>query len=166
MKLTTTHLVIGTAILVTILSVAAFNKFSIRKFEHSFFSKPIWYFSLAAVVFLLIGLTSFPANFHQISFKLVIATAMLLTSAVIIGGLVYLNCVATNVWFGIAGSVIQLPLLLATSVVAAPVLFIGGFIWVVGGAGHARPPEPKSYYQQQLDWYYDRMNPNGFHKKW
>lgn len=160
-----THLLAGTGIFVAIL-VYALNRYSMGKFQYAFFSKPTLYISLAASALLLGGIACIPVNIHAISVRLTASVLLAMATASIIVWLVYINCMATSIWFGLAGSIVQIPLLMAISIIAVPVLLVGAAIWIFGGAGRAQAPQPKSYYQQQMDWHYNRMNPNGFHKKW
>jgi len=158
------YLIAGGGIVLAAISFAL-NKRSSEKFEYAFFSKPALYISLAASAFLVGGLVSIPANHSQIGFTLVASVISILIAASIVLWLVYINCIATTIGFGLAGSVIQVPILMTISIIAIPILLIGGLIWLFGGAGRATPAEPKPFHQQQSEWYFNRMNPNGFHKK-
>ncbi|WKL15859.1 hypothetical protein QYQ99_26680 [Comamonas testosteroni] len=164
MKIQMVHMIAGGTITLASISLAL-NWYSLKKFDYSFFSKQIFYISLVSSSLLLIGLYLTPKNRSQISFDLAIAAALILASISIMIWLLFVNCVATTIGFGLICSLIQVPVLLMISLIVAPILFIGGLIWFFGGAGVARPLDGKTSSQKMEEWYYNRMNPNGFYKK-
>lgn len=139
------------------------NKHSQRKFGYAFLAIPPLLFTAVATVFLYWGVSVMPKH-NQDSW---LYSCMLIAVGVaVIGLLTAINCRRTNVGYGLSISCIQIPVLMALSGLAAVILPVVIFFYVFGGAGKALPPQGKTRYQKDQEWYYDRMNPNGFYKKY
>ncbi|MDP3514961.1 MAG: hypothetical protein Q8S20_19645 [Sulfuritalea sp.] len=139
------------------------NKHSQRKFGYMFLSMPPFLFSAVAAVLLYWGVSVMPKH-NQESW---LYSGILMTVGVaVIGLLVVVNCRRTNVGYGLSISCIQIPVLIALSGLAAAILPVVIFFYVFGGAGKASPIQGKTHRQKENEWYFNRMNPNGFYKKW
>ncbi|HUW26310.1 MAG TPA: hypothetical protein VMW07_07260 [Gallionella sp.] len=154
-------LLLGAALIITVLFLL--NRRSINKFQYSFVSKDSLLISLAYTACFLGGI-----HLHsEYSHTVVVATAWLLIAfgVVLIGLLVRYNCRHTNLRYGLCGSAIQVPLLLAGSFFALPILALAMFFKLLAGTNTAPPSPGKTFHQKEEEWYFNPMNQNGFHKR-
>lgn len=158
----TVMILIGAALIIT--AVYFLNKHSITKFQYSFISKPTL---VMAMVYsgCLYGATQFYLKGDQ-GYSVVLTWSLAAIGVVMIGVLIRINCVQTNLRYGLCGSAIQIPLLMVVSVSAIPILVVALFLKMLSSFGNAPPLPRKTQFQKDQEWYYDRMNKNGFHKKW
>lgn len=154
-------LLLGTALVITVLFLL--NRRSIKQFQYSFASKDSLLISLAYTACFLGGIYLHSEYSHTV----VVAAAWLLIAfgVALIGLLVRYNCCHTNLQYGLCGSAIQVPLLLAGSFLALPILALAMFFKLFAGTSTALPSQGKTFQQKEEEWYFNPMNQNGFHKR-
>lgn len=140
--------------------VYIFNRHSLKKFKYSFFSKMSLYISVMYTTFLYGGMYVFSKYNHN-----VYSWILIVIGVVVLGCQIRINCNETNLWCGLGGSIIQIPLLMSTLVLVFPLLVLSIFFKVLMSLGGSKPLPSKTPYQKQQEWYYNRMNPNGFYKR-
>lgn len=140
--------------------VYIFNRHSLKKFKYSFFSKMSLYISVMYTAFLYGGMYVFSKYNHN-----VYSWILIVIGVVVLGCQIRINCNQTNLWYGLSGSIIQIPLLMSTLVLVFPLLVLSIFFKVLMSLGRSKPLPSKTPYQKQQEWYYNRMNPNGFYKR-
>ena len=140
--------------------VYVLNRHSLKKFDYSFFSKITLYVSILYTFFLYGGMYIFSKYNHN-----VYSWILIIIGIVILGYQIRLNCNETNLWYGLSGSIIQIPLLMSVLVIAFPLLVLSIFFKVMMSLGGSKPLPSKTPYQKQQEWHYNRMNPNGFYKR-
>lgn len=151
-------------LLCLLLAVAYFmNKHSQRKFCYAFLAVPPLLFAAVATVFLYWGISVMP-NHNQDSWPY--RYILIAIGVGIICLLAVINCRRTNVGYGLFISCIQIPVLIAFSGLTAVILPVVIFFYLFGGTGKAPPTRGKTHGQKEKAWYFNRMNPNGFYKKW
>lgn len=139
------------------------NKYCINKFEYAFISKYNLYVSMSYTAFLFGGSYFLSKDIHHDTTPY--GWTLIAIGVVIIGCLIRINCNRTNLWYGLTGSLIQIPLLLVIATLAFPIFMVGLILKFC--TGFAGPPAPqKPFHVIQQEWHYDRMNPNGHYKKY
>lgn len=149
---------LGAALVATIIYVL--NKHSLNKFKYAFISKPMMYISMMSTYFLYGGMYLLSKYNQQIY-----AWILITIGIVLIGCLIRINCNETNMRYGLIGSIIQIPLLMAISLFALPFLVLYIFGKIIMLFSESKPLPDKTPHQKQQEWYYNRMNPNGFYKR-
>lgn len=150
-------ILIGAALVFTV--VYFLNRHSITNFKYSFFSKPTLFIGM-----LCSGCLYGALHFYSQGYWAVLTWSAAAMGVAMIGVLIRINCVQTNLRYGLCGSVIQIPLLIVGSVAALPLLAVALFFKI--SPALAGPPLPgKTQFQKDQEWYFDQRNPHGFHKK-
>ena len=135
------------------------NKHSKHKFGYEFLSVPSVFIAAIAGVCLFWGAKM--VNGHVPPGALFSFIPIAIGAAILVF-LVIANCRRTSVCYGLGISCLQVPVLIALSgvaVVAIPLYLFS----LLGGSG--APSSGKTRFQKDQEWFYDLMNPNGFHKK-
>lgn len=154
-------LLLGAALVITVLFLL--NRRSINQFQYSFASKDSLLISLAYTACFLGGIYLHSEYNHAV----MVTSAWLLIAlgVTLIGLLVRYNCRHTNLRYGLCGSAIQVPLLLAGSFLALPILALAMFFKLLTSTSTASPSPGKTFQQKEEEWYFNPTNPNGFHKR-
>lgn len=153
-------LLIGAALVIT--AVYFLNRHSITNFKYSFFSKPALLIGMLCSG-CLYGALHFYSQGSQ-GYWAALTWSFAAMGIAMIGVLIRINCVQTNLRYGLCGSAIQIPLLIVGSVAMFPLLAIALFFKICTAV--SGPPLPgKTQFQKDQEWYFDQRNPNGFHKK-
>lgn len=111
---------------VFLIVVLMLNKHTEKKFSYEFFSKSNLMIAILALLFFYAGSYIIPKTTPFIINWIAISALLLLGISVsVIGYIIFLNFKNTNRWYGLIGSVIQIPILIIFS---GPALFL--LCWV------------------------------------
>lgn len=140
------------------------------KFKHAFFSKGQAYVIGTGTALVIAGnywsRSAVAAGGDPLNGWVVAIIGACVLLAVILN-----NFKNTNIWYGIGGTLIQLPLFASIVYVGYPVLlFCGACLLLSAVAGtddvckkQRKQEEEKAKEQEETDWYHNPVNPNGLY---
>lgn len=157
-NLSPTIIVITAACVILFILGSLFNKSAKKKFEYSFFSNTCVFVSALYSALVLGGISLFSQKLVFFG-AFALPWAMIVMGIALIGCQVRVNCVQTNLKYGLVGSTIQIPTLFVSSLILLSVVLFFKLLMLFEDK---RSSVEK---KKDMDWYYDRRNPNGHHKK-